>query len=315
MSRLQLMLSTLAVIATLVGCGGDATPAPAPPQIVDKIAATTAAGGAAITPGLTTLDDLASYQAVRRDPICTPYRGYTVCGVPPPSSGGIAVAQTLGILGSFDLAAAAPPAPDREGGVPGVDGIHLTSTIESPFGSFHMTAGVVLNNELTDFSAEPADPTGAPIANRVAGGKRPRSSMAPTLVFRTAADGSRGDFVMATGSPGGAAIIQYVVKTLVGVLDWQLDAQQSAGLLDFGAANDPTTNLGGESPNVDPTDDGAHDPRVQALRARGHQVSVAVQSSGVATVVRSGAGLAGGADPRREGIVLGDWFAPAPARR
>ena len=92
----------------------------------------------------------------------------------------------------------------------------------------------MLNNQLTDFSAAPTDAHGRPIANRVAAGKRPRSSMAPTLVFRTAADGTPGDFVMATGSPGGGTIIQYVVKTLVGVLDWGLDAQQATSMIDSG---------------------------------------------------------------------------------
>jgi gamma-glutamyltranspeptidase/glutathione hydrolase len=190
----------------------------------------------------------------------------------------------------------------------------MTSSVESTFGSFHMAAGVVLNNQLTDFSAQPSDPTGAPIANRVAGGKRPRSSMAPTLVFRTAADGTPGDFVMATGSPGGATIIQYVVKTLVGVLDWGLDAQASAALVNFGAANDPSTNLGSEHPDFA----AQSGPLITGLRARGHTLFIAPQFSGIATVVRLPAGgavvLEGGADPRREGLALGDLLSTgAPA--
>ncbi|MFX5476494.1 gamma-glutamyltransferase, partial [Acinetobacter baumannii] len=86
--------------------------------------------------------------------------------------------------------------------------------------------------------------TGAPIANRVQPLKRPRSSMAPTLVFERKGDGGRGDFKMTTGSPGGAAIIQYVAKTLVGVLDWKMDAQQAVSMIDFGS-NNATMIVGG----------------------------------------------------------------------
>ena len=372
--------------------------------IVARIHATTnASTGAAITPGLTTLADLAAYQAKKREPVCTTYRAYWVCGMGPPSSGGIAVAQTLGILENFNLSLYAPTAVDLEGGKPTVFGVHLvseaerlayadrdkyvadtdfvslpggswdamldkrylrsraglisfttsmgtatagnlgpvggasattengtthmtivdkdgnalamTTTVESTFGSFHMTNGFILNNQLTDFSATPTDGTGALIANRVAAGKRPRSSMAPTLVFDRAADGTRGDFKMGTGSPGGSTIIQYVVKTLVGVLDWGLDAQQATNLVDFGAANSPTTNVGGEHPNVDETANGAADPLVVGLRAMGHTVSVSSQSSGTSTIVRVPAAqgatvLQGGADPRREGVVLGDVIVP-----
>ena len=138
--------------------------------------------------------------------------------------------------------------------------------------------------------------------------------MAPTLVFKKAADGTRGDFYMGTGSPGGSTIIQYVVKTLVGALDWGLDAQQATSMVDFGAANSPTTNVGGEHPNVNATANGANDPLVTGLRAMGHTVSVSAQSSGISTMIRvpgNGATvLTGGADPRREGVVLGDTFTP-----
>src|SRR5262249_31910992 len=162
-----------------------------------------------------------------------------------------------------------------------------TTTVESSMGSFHMTNGFILNNELTDFSAAPTDSTGAPIANRVQSGKRPRSSMSPTLVFKIASDGGIGELVMATGSPGGATIIQYVIKTLVGTLDWGLDAQQSINLIDFGAANSPTTNVGGEHPNVDISNNGNNDPLVTGLRGLGHTVSTAAQSSGSSTVMRT----------------------------
>jgi len=371
--------------------------------IVAKIQATTnASTGAAITPGRTTLADLAAYQAKRREPVCTTYRAYWVCGMGPPSSGGIAVAQTLGILENFNLSLYPPTSLDIEGGKPSVFGVHLvseaerlayadrdkyvadtdfvplpggssdrmldknylrsraasisfttsmetavagnlgpvgglstttengtthmtivdkdgnaltmTTTVESTFGAFHMTNGFILNNQLTDFSATPTDNTGAPIANAVAAGKRPRSSMAPTLVFKKAADGSRGEFYMGTGSPGGSTIIQYVAKTLVGVLDWGLDAQQATSMVDFGAANSPTTNVGGEHPDINASANGASDPLVTGLRAMGHTVSVSAQSSGTSTIVRvPGNGamvLTGGADPRREGVVLGDAITP-----
>ena len=393
-----------ATLTAIANGGADALyTGPIAEAIVAKIQATTnASSGAAITPGRTTLADLAAYQAKKREPVCTTYRAYWVCGMGPPSSGGLAVAQSLGILENFNLALYAPTAIDIEGGKPSVFGVHLvseaerlayadrdkyvadtdfvalpggstaamtdkaylrsraglisfttsmgtaapgnlgpvggaststesgtthmtivdkdgnalamTTTVESTFGSFHMTNGFILNNQLTDFSATPTDSTGALIANRVAAGKRPRSSMAPTLVFKTAADGTRGDFHMGTGSPGGSTIIQYVVKTLVGVLDWGLDAQQATSMVDFGAANSPTTNVGGEHPNVDETSLGAADPLVTGLRAMGHTVSVASQSSGISTIVRvpvsGGTVLQGGADPRREGIVLGDVIKP-----
>jgi len=374
-------------------------------SIVDKIKATS--GGVptpvAITPGLTELSDLANYRAVRRTPVCSNYRSTVVCGMGPPSSGGIAVAQTLGILENFDLAAAntVPTLINAEGGKPSVLGVHLvseaerlayadrnkyvadtdfvslpgsgvstliakdylrsraalisttrsmgsatagvfpattalgtsaaegngtthlsiidkfgnavvmTTTIESGMGSFHFTRGFLLNNQLTDFSFEPSDATG-PIANRVAALKRPRSSMAPTLVFNAAADGSRGDLLMATGSPGGAAIIQFVVKTVVSAVDWKLDAQQATSMVNFGAANSPTTGVGGEHPSIDLSNAGLNDPLLVGLRSLGHTVSFAAQSSGVSTIIKtripnvSTPVLVGGADPRREGIALGD---------
>ncbi|AOY99252.1 gamma-glutamyltransferase [Cupriavidus sp. USMAHM13] len=376
-------------------------------DIVASIATTRAADGSPITPGKTTLADLAGYQAKRREPVCTTYREYWICGMPPPSSGGITVASALGILEHFDLARYKPAAIDGEGGHPSVTGVHLvseaerlayadrdkyvadtdfvplpggtwdtllnqrylqgrarlidlrasmrtaspgklgtvplgvdpalvehgtshfsivdgdgnvltaTTTVESSMGSFHMTRGFLLNNQLTDFSADPADPAdpaGTPYANRLAPGKRPRSSMAPTLVFRKAADGSRGDFLMATGSPGGGAIPQYVVKTLVGMLDWGLDAQQAAGLVDFGAFNSPITTLGGEHPYIDTADGGNRDALITGLRALGHTVGTAAQPSGVNTILRVRRDgvpvLQGGTDPRREGVVLGDTIRP-----
>lgn len=182
----------------------------------------------------------------------------------------------------------------------------MTTTVESAFGSFHMSDGFVLNNQLTDFSATPTGPDGQPLANRVEPGKRPRSSMSPTLVFDRTADGDRGDLQYVLGSPGGSVIIQFVVKTLVGMLDWGLDPQQAVSAVDFGAANSPATGVGGEHPGIDTANDGAADPLVKRLRELGHQVSVAPQSSGLSALQRDGDGWIGGADPRREGAVMGD---------
>ena len=375
-------------------------------SIVNKIKVTSSGGAnpVAITPGLTELSDLANYKAIKREPVCTTYRNYWVCGMGPPSSGGIAVAQSLGILENFDLSASQylPTLVNSEGGKPSVAAVHvisesqrlayadrnkyvadtdfvplpgngvssmvakdylktraalisttksmgtaqagvfpaaqalgssaaegkgtthmsivdkygnalvMTTTIESGMGSYHFTRGFLLNNQLTDFSFDPSDASGL-IANRIAPLKRPRSSMAPTLVFAKAADGSRGDFVMATGSPGGATIIQFVVKTVVSALDWKLDAQQATSMVNFGAANSATTGVGGEHPSIDVTNSGLNDPLLVGLRSLGHTVSYSAQSSGVSTIIRAPAAwnaglpaLWGGADPRREGIALGD---------
>ncbi|WP_067694246.1 gamma-glutamyltransferase family protein [Nocardia jejuensis] len=352
--------------------------------------------------GLTNTGDLAAYQAKKRTALCALYREREVCGMPAPSSGGTAVAATLGILSRTDVASMAP---ERVGGriesardgfkptaaavhviseaerlayadrdkyvadpdfvpLPGnspqtlidhdylmgraalIDPTHsmgtasagdfgpvpigrgspqvehgtshisivdrygnaasMTTTVESAFGSFHLVDGFVLNNQLTDFAAEPVDREGVAVANRIEGGKRPRSSMAPTLVFARGADGTRGPLTFVTGSPGGAVIIQFVVKTLVAMLDWGLDPQQAVSMVDFGAANSPVTNVGGEHPAIDATDDGVHDALVRRLRELGHEVSVAPQSSGASALARDGRGWIGGADPRREGAVLGD---------
>ncbi|WP_312303919.1 gamma-glutamyltransferase family protein [Pulveribacter sp.] len=347
-----------------------------------------------ITPSLMTLQDLASYQAKKREPVCSSYRSsYYVCSMSPPSSGGIAIVQALGILENFDLAAHKPADPDNEGGVPSVMGVHLvteaerlayadrdkyvadtdfvslpgrgmaslldknylkaraalidpdrsmgvaeagvfdtttarqavdrtpeygtthysivdaygnvvsmTTTVESSMGSFHMVGGFLLTNQLTDFSAQPQDSAGNPVANRVEPGKRPRSTMAPTLVFKGASGPD--EFLMATGSPGGGAIIQYVLKTVVGALDWGLDAQQATSLNDFGASNSRTTNVDGSNTTMDLSG------LVAGLQAKGHTVSTNAQSSGISTIMRVQRGGAvqwqGGVDPRREGLVLGD---------
>jgi gamma-glutamyltranspeptidase/glutathione hydrolase len=354
-------------------------------------AATDTSGGR--TPSLITSEDLARYTAKKREPLCLPYRDHEICGMPPPSSGGIAVAATLGILERFPMGNYRPTDVDLNGGRPTVMGVHLiaeaerlayadrdkyvadtdfvplpggspdtllnasylagraaliseqrsmgtaqpgelgappspapptpehgtshisvvdsygnaaalTTTVESAFGSFHMVDGFILNNQLTDFAAEPVN-DGTPVPNRIQPGKRPRSTMSPTLIFDRAPTG-RGQLNAVLGSPGGSVIIQYVVKTLVGMLDWGLNPQQAVSMVDFGAANSPKTNVGGEHPNVNTADNGDHDALVQGLRVLGHQVDLADQSSGLSAISRSNPGWQGGADPRREGLVMGD---------
>ncbi|HZN48285.1 MAG TPA: gamma-glutamyltransferase [Ramlibacter sp.] len=170
--------------------------------------------------------------------------------------------------------------------------IAMTTTIEDQFGARQMVRGFMLNNELTDFSFAPADAQGRPIANRVQPGKRPRSSMAPTLVF----DKATGQLVMSGGSPGGALIIHYTAKTLYGALNWGLNAQQAIDLPNFGSNNGPTLL---EQRRFPP-------PAVQALQARGHEVREQDMTSGLQAIQRTPTGFFGGADPRREGIVMGD---------
>lgn len=332
-------------------------------------------------PGGLTAADMADYRAKLRDPICTDYKSWTVCGMPPPSSGGIALAQMLGMLELKDIRSMAP-----RDGVPTADAIHLfsevgrlayadrgryvadtdfvplpgnsvkplldkrylaeraalitdrsmgqakfgtpsgvnvswgldnspelpstshisivdaggnalsmTTTIEDAFGSRQMVRGFLLNNQLTDFSFDAADANG-PIANRVQPGKRPRSSMAPTLVF----DKGTRKLVLSTGSPGGSAIINYVGKVLVGTMDWGLNVQQAISLPNFGSRNGPTELEQGR----------VSDEVVEQLKARGHNVRVMEQTSGLQGIMRlniHGEELwFGGADPRREGIVKGD---------
>ncbi|MBB4854549.1 gamma-glutamyltranspeptidase/glutathione hydrolase [Mycobacteroides chelonae] len=380
---------TLGAIAT---DGPDAFYRGAIAQNIVAAATDTSAGR---TPSLMTTADLSDYTAKRRESLCTTYRDHEICGMPAPSSGGIAVAATLGILQNLPMASYRPTDVDLDGGKPTVDGVHyiaeaerlayadrdkyvadtdfvalpgnspttllnptylterarlissektmgiakpgefnvpasaavstpehgtsqvtvvdargnaasLTTTVESAFGSFHMVDGFMLNNQLTDFAAQPVGKDGLPIANRLQPGKRPRSSMAPTLVFERTASGKRGALLLALGSPGGSVIIQFVVKALVGILDWGLDPQQAVSMVDFGANNSAKTNVGGEHPNIDTRNNGTDDPLIQGLRQRGHTVDVADQSSGLSALVRRGPGWIGGADPRREGLVMGD---------
>jgi gamma-glutamyltranspeptidase/glutathione hydrolase len=169
--------------------------------------------------------------------------------------------------------------------------VAMTTTIESGFGSRLMTqGGFLLNNQLTDFSFAPTD-HGKPVANRVEGGKRPRSSMAPTIVYDRF-----GRVAIVAGSPGGSAIINYVAKTLVAIIDWDLDPQAAVALPNFGSRNGPT-ELERNTPLV------VLEPRLKAL---GAPVSITDHTSGLHVIQRTRDGWVGGADPRREGIARGE---------
>jgi gamma-glutamyltranspeptidase/glutathione hydrolase len=322
-----------------------------------------------------TAADLAGYTVKERDPVCVAYRGYRVCGMGPPSSGGVAVAQILKLIEPFELgkgpaeamnakalhliaeaeklafadrdtyigdpdfvsapagllnagyldtrralinpgsamgrpAAGAPPqtaswlyGDDETIEAAGtshlsvVDGdgnvLAMTTTIEAGFGSRLWAAGFLLNNELTDFSFRPFDRAGRPLANAVAPGKRPRSSMAPTIVFDEA-----GKPWAALGSPGGSRIILYVVKALVALIDWKLDAQAAVALMNFGSRGGPFEI------EIDHASAIWH---ALKMKPYGHRVSADLLTSGThAIVVRKGGMLEGGADPRREGVARGD---------
>ena len=168
----------------------------------------------------------------------------------------------------------------------------MTSSIENAFGSRQMVKGFLLNNELTDFSFAPTDAQGRPIANRVEPGKRPRSSMAPTLVFDTAT----GQLLMSGGSPGGALIIHYTAKLLYGSLNWALDAQQAINLPNFGSLNGITLLEDHRFPAT----------TLESLKRTGAQVREVPMTSGLQAIQKTPSGWFGGADPRREGVVRGD---------
>jgi gamma-glutamyltranspeptidase/glutathione hydrolase len=175
----------------------------------------------------------------------------------------------------------------------------MTTTIEQAFGSrllndggTGLPGGYLLNNELTDFAFEPRDAQGRPVANRVEPNKRPRSSMSPTLVFDAAGE----TLLASVGSPGGAAIIHFTAKTLLGMYGWGLDAQKAIDLPNFGSFNGPTVLEAGRFPAS----------TVESLKARGHQVNETEMTSGLQAIQRTDSGWFGGADPRREGVVMGD---------
>jgi gamma-glutamyltranspeptidase/glutathione hydrolase len=169
--------------------------------------------------------------------------------------------------------------------------VAMTTTIEDGFGSRLMTkGGFLLNNELTDFNFAPEE-DGKPVANRVEPGKRPRSSMAPTLVFD-----AFGRLYAVVGSPGGSQIIGYVGKTLVALLDWKMDPQQAVDFGNFGSRNGPTELEKGTEAEA----------WKAALEAKGHEVRLLEMTSGTQAIVKTPEGFLGGADGRREGVAIGD---------
>jgi gamma-glutamyltranspeptidase/glutathione hydrolase len=173
---------------------------------------------------------------------------------------------------------------------PAGNALAMTTTIEFAFGAHLMVRGFLLNNELTDFSYVP-ESEGKPVANRVEGGKRPRSSMSPTLVFD-----KKGKLVMSIGSAGGAAIITDVAKTLVATLDWNFSMQQAMDLPNVSNRNGATDV------------EAAHgaDALAAALTAAGHEVRRSGRNSGLSGVRVTPQGFDGAADDRRAGTALGD---------
>ncbi len=226
--------------------------------------------------------------------------------------------QRAGLIGprSMGVARAGQPVPQRIGWAPQAEqpefgtshisvvdaagrAVAMTTSIESGFGARLMSdggtglaGGFLLNNQLTDFALQPRGADGLPVANRVEGGKRPRSSMSPTLVF----DRSDGRLLMSLGSPGGPAIIHFVAKTLIATHDWGMDAQQAINLPNFGSFNGPTVLEQGFFPAS----------TAAGLRALGHRVFETDLPSGLQAIQRRGSGWFGAADPRRDGVVRGD---------
>lgn len=179
---------------------------------------------------------------------------------------------------------------DQWGGV-----VAMTTSVENAFGSRLMVGGFMLNNQLTDFAFRPLDAQGRPVANRVEPGKRPRSSMAPTIVFDDA-----GRVRLAVGSPGGNSIIAFVAKTLVGVIDWNLGIDEAIELPNFVSRGGPLTlEMGSPLGAVrDGLEARGHTVRTRSIVSGLHGISVEYTDEG--TLIR------GGADSRREGVALGD---------
>lgn len=322
-------------------------------------------------PGGLALTDLRTYRAKVRPAVCGDYRRWRVCGMGPPSSGGIAMIQILKLIEPFDAAKSPPEGartahllieagalafadrnryvadpdhvavpvrrlidagylrrrarlidPVRAGGkrAPGTwparkghlhgpgltlampstshisiidaagNALSMTTTIEAAFGSGIMVAGFLLNNQLTDFSFR-AMRGGQPVANRVGPGKRPRSSMAPTIVF-----GSDGQPVLVIGSPGGSRIIGYVARAVSAVLDHGLSLPRAFSIAHVLSRNGPAE-----------IERGTRADTAAALGRMGHRVRPATMTSGLHGIRRLPDGrLEGAADPRREGTAIGD---------
>lgn len=326
-------------------------------------------------PGFISLKDLARYKVNQRKPVCIPYRGYKVCGMGPPSSGGLTIGQILKMVEPYDLAKLGPnhtqswqiigdasslafadrgrymadsdfvampkgllnenylrersnlidpkhrpfgkalrkgeirpgdppfdhasnwadsadlelPSTshfsivDQQGNV-----LSMTTTIENGFGSRTMVNGYLLNNELTDFSFLPTI-NGKPVANSVQGGKRPRSSMAPTIIFKDNRPWA------ALGSPGGSRIIGYVAKTIIALIDWSMNIQAAVELPHrvnrfgtFDIEKGPGANL-----------------FANLLQNLGYKTKIRELNSGLHGIVMENGYYYGGVDPRREGLALG----------
>jgi gamma-glutamyltranspeptidase/glutathione hydrolase len=319
-------------------------------------------------PGDLSEADMAAYRPLEREPICGErLAGYRICGMPPPSSGGIAVLQMLTFAET--LAGQAPLSPESAhrfaesgrltfadraryladpafadvpvkallapaylaaraqsiraeasmgraaaGELPGkqslgedtsaelpatthlsiVDtegnAVSLTSSVEAAFGSRIMVHGFLLNNQLTDFSFRP-EMDGKPVANRVEANKRPLSSMAPTIIYDKA-----GRIAAILGSPGGSQIINYVAKTILALLAWNLMPGEAVALPHYGSRNGPTElERGTQAEQLQP-----------ALERLGHTVSVQDMTSGLSVILRRGDDWIGAADPRREGAARGE---------
>jgi gamma-glutamyltranspeptidase/glutathione hydrolase len=326
-------------------------------------------------PSSMTVADLAAYQARQRPPVCASYRRYKVCGMGPPSAGGIAVLAILKQLEGYDLARLGPDNPvswhliaesqrlafaDRAtyggdsdfvsvpvaglvaddylkargklikadstmaravagtpkgamprtaapgGEVPSTthfaavdaagNAASLTSTVEGGFGSSLVAGGMVLNNELTDFSFEPTA-NGAPVANRVEGGKRPRSSMSPSIVYD-----SSGRVVLVIGAAGGMTIPAQVAKAIVGVLDWKLPVGDAIAL--------PLIYVNDDLVVIEAGPQGAPLAAMQpALEKLGHKVvsfPLPLKANGIERIgAGKNGGWRGGVDPRSEGVATG----------
>ena len=171
--------------------------------------------------------------------------------------------------------------------------VSMTTSVEDAFGARQMVNGFLLNNQLTDFNFSPTDKDGAWVANRVQPNKRPRSSMAPVLVF----DESSKNLQMVVGSPGGSRIIGYVAQTLVNLIDWKMDPQTAVNMPHYGSRNGPKTEIEKGT---------ALSEQTGALTSLGHEVVEAEMTSGLAAIVKTPKGYAAGVDARREGVAKGD---------